>query len=346
MAAKGSRSGGNSSRGGGGRSGGRNGGGRGNRGGFTRGGGNSGGNRSTFQQGVFIQLCGKEGHPALRCFKRFDQNYNGPPQKSASTATTNSYGVDTNWYMDTGATDHITGELDKLTVRDKYTGNDNVHAANGAGMEIDHVGHSILRSQSSQIHLNNILHVPKAHKSLVSVNRLTHDNNAYLEFHPTHFFIKDQGTKRTLLRGRSEGGLYPLPSFSSSHKKSSSNKQAFGAVKPTEALWHARLGHASLLVVQQILRHHELSFVSESNKHVVCDACQLGKIHQLPYPRSTSVSASPLDLIFQTFGVLLLHLLAGINTMSVSLTITANLLGSIFFVISLKFFLAFVIFNS
>jgi hypothetical protein len=39
MAAKGSRSGGNSSRGGGGRSGGRNGGGRSNRGGFTRGGG-------------------------------------------------------------------------------------------------------------------------------------------------------------------------------------------------------------------------------------------------------------------------------------------------------------------
>jgi len=26
---------------------------------------------------------------------------------------------DTNWYADSGATDHITSELDKLTVRDK-----------------------------------------------------------------------------------------------------------------------------------------------------------------------------------------------------------------------------------
>ena len=46
-----------------------------------------------------------------------------PPASSAtkratpSTATT-SYVVDTNWYTDTGATDHIMGELEKLTVRD------------------------------------------------------------------------------------------------------------------------------------------------------------------------------------------------------------------------------------
>jgi histone deacetylase 1/2 len=30
----------------------------------------------------------------------------------------------------------------------------------------------------------------------------------------------------------------------------------------------------------------------------VCDACQQGKHHQLPYPRSTSVSTSPMELIF------------------------------------------------
>jgi hypothetical protein len=108
--------------------------------------------------------------------------------------------------MDTGATDHITGELEKLTIRDKYTGNEEVHAANGAGMEIDYVGHSILHSPHSQIHLNNILHVPKSNKSLVSVHWLACDNNAFLEFHPNHFFIKQQGTKRILLHGSSEKG--------------------------------------------------------------------------------------------------------------------------------------------
>jgi hypothetical protein len=97
---------------------------------------------------VIYQVCGKEGHPAYRCYERFDPNFTGPPQKTAAAATS-SYGVDTNWYMVTGATDHITGELQKLTIHNKYTGNEQVHAANGVGMVIGYVGHSILHSPHS-----------------------------------------------------------------------------------------------------------------------------------------------------------------------------------------------------
>jgi hypothetical protein len=112
--------------------------------------------------------------------------------------------------MDSGATDHITNELEKLSFCDKYHGNDQIHAANGQGMEISHVGHITLQSPSnSQIHLRNVLHVPHANKSLVSVNRLARDNRVFFEFHPDHFSIKEQATKKTLLRGRSKGGLYP-----------------------------------------------------------------------------------------------------------------------------------------
>jgi hypothetical protein len=109
--------------------------------------------------------------------------------------------------MDFGATDHVTGELEKMTIRDKYIGNEHVHTANGAGMEISHVDHSILHYPTSKIHLNNILHVPTSNKNLISIHRLTHDGNAFLQFHPDYFFIKEQGTKRTLLRGRCEDGL-------------------------------------------------------------------------------------------------------------------------------------------
>ena len=63
------------------------------------------------------QVCGKYGHTALRCWKRFNKDYQGK-EKTAASAT-HAYGVDTNWYLDTGATDHVTGEVDKLTIRDK-----------------------------------------------------------------------------------------------------------------------------------------------------------------------------------------------------------------------------------
>jgi histone deacetylase 1/2 len=146
-----------------------------------------------------------------------------------------------------------------------------------------------LHSPNSVIHLNNVLHVPKASKSLISINRLAQDNNAFIEFHPTHFLIKEQGTRRTLYRGRCEGGLYPF--------KSSSNKQVLGVAKPLSSLWHHKLGHASSRVVQQVLSRHKLPFI-HSNNNNVCDVCQQGKSHQLPYPKSTSISSSPMDLVF------------------------------------------------
>lgn len=107
--------------------------------------------------------------------------------------------------MDSGATDHVTEELEKLTVRDKYDGHNQVHSANGAGMETRHVGSSKSCSHTSTIRLNDILYVPQASKSLLSVNRLTRDNNVFLEFYPDHF-SKERGMRRTLLKGRCEGG--------------------------------------------------------------------------------------------------------------------------------------------
>jgi len=146
----------------------------GGRGGFNHGGGgrgrgrgrnrgnnnNSGGPRQNYNGDKPIcQLCGKEGHIGLRCFKRFDASFIGPPEQSRS-ASSASYGIDTNWYTDTGATDHITGELEKLTVRDKYHGNDKVHAANGAGMRINQIGRSFVRTPNQNLVLNNVLYVP------------------------------------------------------------------------------------------------------------------------------------------------------------------------------------------
>ena len=46
------------------------------------------------------------------------------PDPRLVNAATSSYTVDTNWYADTEAKDHITGELEKLTIRNRYTGSD------------------------------------------------------------------------------------------------------------------------------------------------------------------------------------------------------------------------------
>ena len=93
------------------------------------------------------------------------------------------------------------GELEKLTVRDNYHGNNKVHVANGVGMRINQIGQSFVRTPNQNVILNNVLYVPEANKNLASVHRLTSNNHAFIEYHPNYFLIKDQATKKQSLEG-------------------------------------------------------------------------------------------------------------------------------------------------
>ncbi|KAK1612536.1 hypothetical protein QYE76_036209 [Lolium multiflorum] len=99
------------------------------------------------------QLCGRDGHVASKCHRRFQRSFLGlgndgrdtrnnarqaamadRPAPQGQQGQTQSYSVDPAWYMDTGATDHLTSKLNKLHTRDTYHGSDKVHTANGAGI--------------------------------------------------------------------------------------------------------------------------------------------------------------------------------------------------------------------
>ena len=91
------------------------------------------------------QICGKLGHNARDCWYRYSDD------QEEHTANIASYGVDTDWYMDSGATDHVTSELEKVTIRDKYRGQEQIHTSNGAGMKINHIGHSVIKTPTHKI---------------------------------------------------------------------------------------------------------------------------------------------------------------------------------------------------
>jgi hypothetical protein len=257
-------------------------------GGFTPG-GRGCGDQSYKPKNKFplCQLCGRTNHTVFKCYKRFDPTYMGE-EKSANAAR--SYEVDSNWYADSGATDHITGELDKLVVKDTYNGNDQIYTASGSGM---HIGQAIIRTHYRDLTLNHVLHVPKASKNLSSVHRIASDNNVFFELYPNFFLIKDWESRKTLLQGKSKGGLYPLPNCSINP-----TQQALFAKKITTSRWHSHLGHPSSSIVRYVLSKYSLPSVSDSSHELVCDAYQHTKSHQLPYPTSSSVSTAPLDPVF------------------------------------------------
>jgi histone deacetylase 1/2 len=73
-------------------------------------------------------------------------------------------------------------------------------------------------------------------------------------------------------------------------------QQALSSLRASSTQWHARLGHPSPQTVQHILHSYQLPSVSNKSD-VVCDACQQGKSHQLPFSLSAHVTHAPLKLI-------------------------------------------------
>lgn len=127
----------------------------------------------------------------------------------------------------------------------------------------------------------------------MSIHKFTLDNNTFIEFHPHVFFIKDQATKKVLVRGPCKGGLYPLPT-----QLNPTQKLLLSAIKSSPHRWHARLGHPAHEIVLRVIRDNGLLCSTLNNKSSVCDACMRAKARQLPYPISVSRSSAPLDLIF------------------------------------------------
>jgi histone deacetylase 1/2 len=174
-------------------------------------------------------------------------------------------------------------------LKERYGGKDKIQTANGSGMQIHHVGQSTIHNSSRPLQLRDVLHVPSVTRNLLSVPRFTRDNNVFFEFHPWYFFVKDRATREILLRGGVHGGLYRVDN--------PSVRRVFSGLRVSREQWHARLGHPATPVVKHILHRNKLPLDSSSN-NVICDSCQQGKSHQLPFPSSDRVITKPLEFIY------------------------------------------------
>jgi hypothetical protein len=83
--------------------------------------------------------------------------------------------------------DHVTGELEKLAVKDTYNGGDQIYIASGSSMHIRHVSQAIIHTPHHDLKHNHV-HVSQSSKNLASVHRITFDNNIFFELHPNFFF--------------------------------------------------------------------------------------------------------------------------------------------------------------
>ena len=61
-------------------------------------------------------------------------------------------------------------------------------------------------------------------------------------------------------------------------------------------LWHRRLGHPSLQIVLKVLEQCNQTKAMKSTFHF-CQACQMGKMHKLPFNKSMTEYTEPLQMV-------------------------------------------------
>ena len=120
---------------------------------------------------------------------------------------------DSSLFVDSEATNHITSNLNNLSLHAPYNSNNKVSVGNGKKLPISHVGLGHLNTHTqpaSIIPLSNVLHVPNMTKNLISVSQPTRDHDLVAEFNSSSCLIKDKNSGLVLLRGFLKDGLYQL----------------------------------------------------------------------------------------------------------------------------------------
>ncbi|KAL9241494.1 hypothetical protein vseg_015603 [Gypsophila vaccaria] len=208
------------------------------------------------------------------------------PRPQANTAASSSTAPPRSWVVDSGASHHITDDLNTLSIHSSYEGPDDLYIGDGSPLQITHTGSfTILSHSSPPLSFNNVLVVPKISRKLFSVSQFCYDNNASATFLHSSFSIKDIRTGKLLLHGPLIDGMYVwTPSL----------PHANIALTPGQSSWHHRLGHPSNKIFQLLNSRLKLS----TSHFDQCIACHINKSHKLSFSTSSLISTAPLDLVF------------------------------------------------
>ena len=253
------------------------------------------------------QWCRTQGHVVSQCplFRQQFPHATPPPRPNTSSpirspspsptqallATTSSSPEP--WLFDSGATHHVTTDLQNLAIHSPYDGPDEIMIGDGSGVPITHTGSTSLTTPSHSFTLSNVLCVPTMKRNLISISQFCKSNNVSVEFLPNSFHVKDIQTGSLLLQGQPKNGVYEWPTSSSS-----SPILIFSSIKTTLPSWHHRLGHPSLQTFKHMVSSLSLDVSRPSKFDFHCNSCSCNKSHKLPFSVSTLVTSSPLEIVF------------------------------------------------
>ncbi|KAJ0009893.1 hypothetical protein Pint_34605 [Pistacia integerrima] len=192
--------------------------------------------------------------------------------------------MEDDWVIDTGATNHITYNIDSLSDAINWPDIPPVQIPNGETTAVHALG---LIALGKRLTLERVLGVPDFCFNLLSVSKLTRDLYYSLTFWSKFCVIQDLPSRMLIGVGRERNGLYYLEPMKGGQALSTSN-----SVKAN--LWHRRLGH---LLVNHISLVPNLSISFDCKKTLFCDACYKAKQTRLSFPIHLNKTMHAFELV-------------------------------------------------
>jgi transposase InsO family protein len=199
------------------------------------------------------------------------------------TVTDKMTGKHSTWIIDTGASNHMTGNL-KLLCAVRDIAGCPVGLPNGKHVLATKEGTKIL---NGGLKIENVLYVPTLSCNLISISQLIDETNCVVHFTNDLCVMQDRTSKMLIGAGERRDGLYYFRNIRNEKAHKASRICQFN-------LWHQRMRHPSFRITQLV---SNIDYESSELNNKACDVCFRAKQTRNVFPLSTHNAVSSFDLI-------------------------------------------------
>lgn len=191
------------------------------------------------------------------------------------------------WYIDSGATSHMTPNVNILECKSKseipY-----ITAADDEKITVKCQGKTTITPNNVPITMNNVLHVPGLVANLLSVSKIVEKGNSVL-FDETGCTIRN-AKQEVIVHCKSTGGCYRIES---------NGMCLLTKEKKTAIDWHRNLGHINFQTMQRMKKDPSYGITYDDDDHEIkrCEVCAKAKHARAPFKKSETSTTRILELV-------------------------------------------------
>ncbi|KAD1384633.1 hypothetical protein E3N88_42909 [Mikania micrantha] len=213
--------------------------------------------------------------------KVIPQNYNLNPDE------------DQTWFLDNGASNHMTGNRNLFSKLD-YNTIGRVRFGDGSRVDIEGKGLIVVSCKNGEQRvIEDVYYIPSLRSNILSLGQFTELGYSIL-MKDEYLWMHEKDGRLLMKVHRSMNRLYKI------ELKIANPICLLSNISDEAWLWHARLGHLNFDSIK-LLAAKEMALGVPNFQHPkqVCDSCLLGKQARLPFPTVTNFRAKKLlELIY------------------------------------------------